>query len=55
MLWNISNVSPILLSNVVVDLYGQCADYDPLVRECAEYDVPLIEDAAPVRSRAMPA
>jgi dTDP-4-amino-4,6-dideoxygalactose transaminase len=31
---------------IVVDLYGQCADYDPIVRACAEYDVPLIEDAA---------
>lgn len=31
---------------VVVDLYGQCADYDPIVEACAEFDVPLIEDAA---------
>jgi len=31
---------------IVVDLYGQCADYDALVPICAEYGVALIEDAA---------
>jgi dTDP-4-amino-4,6-dideoxygalactose transaminase len=31
---------------IVVDLYGQCADYDSISAICAEYDVPLIEDAA---------
>jgi len=31
---------------VVVDLYGQCADFDPIVAACARHDVPLIEDAA---------
>jgi dTDP-4-amino-4,6-dideoxygalactose transaminase len=31
---------------VVVDLYGQCADYDPIVEQCRRYDIPLIEDAA---------
>jgi dTDP-4-amino-4,6-dideoxygalactose transaminase len=31
---------------VTVDLYGQCADYDPLSALCDEYGVPLIEDAA---------
>jgi dTDP-4-amino-4,6-dideoxygalactose transaminase len=31
---------------IVVDLYGQCADYDPIVRACDEFGVPLIEDAA---------
>jgi pyridoxal phosphate-dependent aminotransferase EpsN len=31
---------------IVVDLYGQCADYDPIVQACAEFEVPLIEDAA---------
>ena len=31
---------------IAVDLYGQCADYDPIVQVCAEYEVPLIEDAA---------
>jgi dTDP-4-amino-4,6-dideoxygalactose transaminase len=31
---------------VTVDLYGQCADYRPLLEVCAEFDVPLVEDAA---------
>ena len=30
----------------VVDLYGQCADYDPIIAACKKYEVPLIEDAA---------
>jgi dTDP-4-amino-4,6-dideoxygalactose transaminase len=31
---------------IVVDLYGQSADYDPILEACKEYDVPVIEDAA---------
>ncbi|HWH35376.1 MAG TPA: aminotransferase class I/II-fold pyridoxal phosphate-dependent enzyme [Acidimicrobiales bacterium] len=31
---------------VVVDLYGQCADYARLRPLCARYGVPLVEDAA---------
>jgi dTDP-4-amino-4,6-dideoxygalactose transaminase len=31
---------------VVVDLYGQCADYDRIVPLCRRYGVPLVEDAA---------
>jgi pyridoxal phosphate-dependent aminotransferase EpsN len=31
---------------ISVDLYGQCADYDPIRQACAEYSVPLIQDAA---------
>lgn len=31
---------------IVVDIYGQCADYAAIQKVCAEYDVPLIEDAA---------
>jgi dTDP-4-amino-4,6-dideoxygalactose transaminase len=31
---------------IAVDLYGQCADYERIEAACAEYDVPLVEDAA---------
>jgi dTDP-4-amino-4,6-dideoxygalactose transaminase len=31
---------------VVVDLYGQCADYGRIEAICARYDVPIVEDAA---------
>lgn len=31
---------------VVVDLYGQSADYDKLLPICRKYNVPIIEDAA---------
>lgn len=31
---------------IVVDLYGQSADYGRIVEACREHDVPLIEDAA---------
>jgi pyridoxal phosphate-dependent aminotransferase EpsN len=34
------------LAVIAVDLYGQCADYDPIVQACEEFGVPLIEDAA---------
>jgi len=30
----------------VVDLYGQCADYDPILEACCKYEIPVIEDAA---------
>jgi len=29
-----------------VDLFGQCADWDPIVRACEQHGVPLVEDAA---------
>lgn len=31
---------------IVVDLYGQMADYEPIVNICREYGIPIIEDAA---------
>jgi dTDP-4-amino-4,6-dideoxygalactose transaminase len=31
---------------ITVDLYGQCADYDRLLAVCAEFEVPVLEDAA---------
>ncbi len=31
---------------IVVDLFGQCADLQPLLDICSRYDVPLLEDAA---------
>ena len=31
---------------VTVDLYGQAADYDPLLALCEKFGIPLIEDAA---------
>jgi dTDP-4-amino-4,6-dideoxygalactose transaminase len=55
------NISPALLTEeleerarsgrlpaavVVVDLYGQCADYDPIIEVCRRFDIPLVEDAA---------
>jgi len=31
---------------IVVDIYGQCADYNAILDACREYGVPVIEDAA---------
>jgi len=31
---------------IIVDLYGQCADYDRILAACARYDVPVVQDAS---------
>jgi len=31
---------------IVVDLYGQCADYDRILTICARYEVPVVQDAS---------
>jgi dTDP-4-amino-4,6-dideoxygalactose transaminase len=31
---------------VTVDLYGQCADYDPIIEVCRRFDIAVVEDAA---------
>ena len=31
---------------IVVDLYGQCPDFDPIREACSKYGVPILEDAA---------
>jgi pyridoxal phosphate-dependent aminotransferase EpsN len=31
---------------IVVDLYGQSADWDPILASCKKYEIPVIEDAA---------
>ena len=40
---------------IVVDLYGQCADYDAIVPMCRRYGVPVIEDAAEAVRRLLEA
>jgi pyridoxal phosphate-dependent aminotransferase EpsN len=37
---------PLPKAVVLVHLYGQAADIDPILQACQRYDVPLIEDAA---------
>jgi len=31
---------------IAVDLYGQCADWTPILETCARFEIPVIEDAA---------
>ena len=60
--WATWNVDPVLVEEeleerartgrrqpaavMVVDLYGQCASWDPILDACARHGVPIIEDAA---------
>ena len=37
---------PMPAAAIVVDLYGQCADYDRILPILAEHGIPLVEDAA---------
>lgn len=43
---------------IVVDIFGQCADWQPILEVCAKYSVPVLEDAAEAlgaRYRSKPA
>jgi dTDP-4-amino-4,6-dideoxygalactose transaminase len=31
---------------IVVDIYGQCANYNPIIEICAKHEIPIVEDAA---------
>jgi dTDP-4-amino-4,6-dideoxygalactose transaminase len=60
--WATWNVDPVLIEEeldtrarsgrpqpaavIVVDLYGQCASWDPILEVCARHNVPVVEDAA---------
>jgi dTDP-4-amino-4,6-dideoxygalactose transaminase len=41
-----ANTGQLPAAVISVDLYGQCADYEPLIAACEHHGVPLIEDAA---------
>ncbi len=41
-----ANIGKLPKAVMLVHLYGQCADIDPIVKICQKYNVPLIEDAA---------
>jgi len=41
-----SKIGTLPKAAIVVDLYGQCADYERILAACQEYDVSVIEDAA---------
>lgn len=59
--WDTWNLDPSLLAKalrqrkavgrmpravIIVHLFGQCADMDPILQLCREYEIPVLEDAA---------
>jgi dTDP-4-amino-4,6-dideoxygalactose transaminase len=45
-LYSRSKIGKLPRAVIVVDLYGQMADYDPILEVCADLGVPIIEDSA---------
>ena len=45
-LWRRAKIGKLPKAAIVVDLYGQSADFDPIRESCREYNVKVIEDAA---------
>jgi len=45
-LWHCEKKGRLPKAAIIVDLYGQCADYERILGICAKYGLPVIEDAA---------